>query len=362
MFLRFVLGALRYRKQRLAIAFAALAVAATLSTVLFGIYGTVGQRIREEFRGYGANLLAVPLTGHTIPLDLAAAAEKLGAEAAPFLITSGRIGPASGGEIIPVAGFDVAKSAALTSFWHIQGTRNIAPGECLAGELLASRLHLALGAPVALLSAPCTLKGIVSTGAAEDAELLVPFSDAAQLAGLSAVASLIELRAPSDRLESIRAALALQFPAADLRTNLAVAATESSVVLKFRAALLLLTVVILVITTLCVSSNFSELVIERSKEIGIMKALGAAERRITAFFISESAALALVASLAGYFAGILVTAAIGHQVFGAAFHVEPSASVFAGVMGVMLAVASVATAISASRIRGIQPAIILRGE
>ena len=39
---------------------------------------TVGQRIREEFRGYGANLLAVPLTGHTIPLDLAAAAERNG--------------------------------------------------------------------------------------------------------------------------------------------------------------------------------------------------------------------------------------------------------------------------------------------
>lgn len=358
MFLRFVLGALRYRKQRLAIAFAALAVAATLSTVLFGIYGTIGQRIREEFRGYGANIVAVPQTGHTIPLELAAAAEKLGAEAAPFLITTGRVG----NEAIPVAGFDVAKSAALTSFWHIQGIRDIAPGECLAGELLASKLHLTLGAPVALQSAPCTLKGIVSTGGAEDSELLVPFADAAKLAGLSAVASLIELRAPSDRLESIRAALAQQFPAADLRTNLAVAATESSVVVKFRAALLLLTVIILVITTLCVSSNFSELVIERSKEIGIMKALGAAERRITAFFISESAALACVASLAGYLAGILITAAIGHQVFGAAFHVEPSAAVFAGVMSVMLAVASVATAISASRIRGIQPAIILRGE
>ena len=42
MFLRFILRALQYRKQRLLLAFAALAVAATLATVLFGIYGTVG--------------------------------------------------------------------------------------------------------------------------------------------------------------------------------------------------------------------------------------------------------------------------------------------------------------------------------
>ena len=341
MFLRFVLQALRYRKQRLLLSFAALTIGAALATVLFGIYGTVERRMREEFRSYGANIAAVPLSGKTVPLELAAAAEQLGATAAPFLITSS--GP------MVVAGFDPAKSASMTSYWHVEGTR-----ECLAGE----NLQLAIGAHTPV----CTVTGIIRTGGAEDNELLVPFPTAANLANIRDAASVIEIRAPGDQVEAVRAALAKQFPAADVRTIRAVAGTEANVVLKIRASLFFLTVVILGITTLCVTSNFSEMVIERAKEIGILKAIGGVERRIAALFVSESAALALAATILGYAAGLLAAAGIGREVFGGAFHIDANWLVFAGVAGVMLAVAAIATGIAASRIWTIQPAIILRGE
>jgi putative ABC transport system permease protein len=353
-FWRFVIRALEYRRQRLLLAFSALVVAAMLATVLFGIYGTVERRFRDEFRSYGANIAAVPLSGKTVPLAIAAAAEKLGADAAPFLITSGRVGA----QTVPVAGFVPAKSVQLTSYWHMQGSRNIGTGECIAGEFMGTRL----GATITLQGAPCVVKGIVSTGGAEDQEILVPFETAAMLAGVNDAASVIEIRAPGGREEEIRSALAREFPGADVRTNLAVAGTEASVVFKIRASLFLLTLLILVITTLCVSSNFSELVIERSKEIGILKALGGAENKIAAFFVSESAVIALAATVAGYAVGVLAAAGIGREVFGGVFRLEPSWGVLGGVAGVMLAVAGIATAIAASRIWSIQPATILRGE
>jgi putative ABC transport system permease protein len=357
-FWRFVIRALEYRRQRLLLAFSALAVAATLATVLFGIYGTVERRFRDEFRSYGTNILAVPLSGKTVPIAIVSAAEKLGAEAAPFLITSGRVS----GQAVPVAGFVPAKAAPLTSYWHMEGSRDIGPGECIAGEFVASRLGLKVGATVPLEGAPCVVKGIVSTGGGEDREILVPFDTAAMLAGVRDVASVIEIRAPGGREEEIRGALAQEFASADVRTNLAVAETESSVVFKIRASLFLLTLLILAITTLCVSSNFSELVIERSKEIGILKALGGAEKKIAAFFVSESALIALAATVAGYGVGIFAAAGIGCEVFGGVFRVELSWVVLGGVAGVMLAVAGIATAIAASRIWSIQPAAILRGE
>lgn len=359
MFLKFILRALLYRKQRLILAFAALAVAATLATVLFGIYGTVEGRIRDEFRSYGANIVAMPATGSTVPLGVSDAAAKLGSEAAPFLVTSAHIR----GQVVPVAGFVPEKSAGMTPYWHVQGSRNIQPGECLAGELVASELQLSVGATVNLDGgAPCTLKGIVSTGGAEDQELLMLFDAAAKLAGVSEAASMVEIRAPGQRVEAVRTALAAQFPSADFRTVVSVAGTESNVVLKVRAALLLLTLVILAITTLCVSSNFSEMVIERSKEIGILKALGGAEKKIAAFFLSESAALALVATVVGYASGMFAAAAIGQEIFGGVFHLQPDWTIFLSVAAVMLIVSALATAIAASRIWGIQPAIILRGE
>ncbi|HXJ44055.1 MAG TPA: ABC transporter permease, partial [Bryobacteraceae bacterium] len=180
MFLRFVLRAVEHRKQRLLLALAALSVAAPLATVLFAIYGTVERRIRDEFRSYGANIVATPALGNTLPLNLAAAAEKLGAEAAPWLVTPGAIE----GVPLTVAGFDPATARSMTAYWHVEGTREIAPGDCLAGESIAAQFNLKPGAKAALEGAPCTVKGIVSTGGAEDNELLVPLATATTLAAL----------------------------------------------------------------------------------------------------------------------------------------------------------------------------------
>ena len=342
MFLRFILRALQYRKQRLLLAFAALAVAATLATVLFGIYGTVEQRLHDEFRAYGANIVAVPADGGTIPLAIVTAAEKQGAQAAPFLITQ-----AAG---IVIAGFIPEKTAPLTPYWNVRGY-------CLAGQ----DLNLKVGQ--AVLPVPsCVVQGVLKTGGPEDKELLVPYQTAEQIAGLSGSASVIEIRAPGEKVAQIRSALAASYPNAQFRTVQSVAGTETNVILKVRAALFLLTLLILSITTLCVSSNFSEMVIERSKEIGILKALGAAEERIAAFFVSESAALALVATIVGYAVGLAAAAAISKQIFGGAFRIEASALTFLIVAVVMLSVAAIATALATSRIWNIQAAIILRGE
>jgi putative ABC transport system permease protein len=249
---------------------------------------------------------------------------------------------------VAVAAFDPAATKPLTAYWHVEGTRDIHTGECLAGELL--------GLPIGTNTQAGVVKGIVSTGSAEDNELLTPLDP-------SVVAvSLVEIRAPGDRLASVREALAQQFPEASVRTVASVAETESAVVTRIRAAVFLLSLLILVITTLCVASNFSEMVIERSQEIGILKALGALEGRITAFFLSESAALALLASLSGYVAGIFTAALIGSQIFGTAFHIETSWMVPLAVTVVMLTVAALATAIATAKVRNIQPAIILRGE
>ncbi len=334
MFWKFILRALKYRKQRLLLAFAALTVAAAMATVLFGTYGTVERRLRDEFRSYGANISAV---GPNVPMGVVAAAEALGAEAAPFLVTPPN-----------VVAFDPQKSQSLTRYWHIEGTRSIQPGECLAGELL--KLPIGSQTPI------CTVKGIVSTGGAEDQELLVPLPP-----GTSEV-SYVEIRAPGDRIESVSTALSGRFPNIEFRTIRAVAETESNVVLKIRASLFLLTLLILGITTLCVSGNFTEMVLERAKEIAILKALGGAERRIATFFVSESAALALASTFAGYAIGVISAAVIGRQIFGGAFRLQASWLVFGGVTLVMLIVAAIATAFAASKIWSIEPAIILRGE
>jgi putative ABC transport system permease protein len=249
-----------------------------------------------------------------------------------------------------VVGFKPSETISLTPYWN-------ARGDCLAGQ----DLNLKLGQAVPAVPG-CVIKGILRTGGEEDHELLVPYQTAEQIAGLTGSASVIEIRAPGENVEQIRNALANRYPIAQFRTVHSVADTETNVVLKIRAALFLLTLLILTITTLCVSSNFSEMVMERAKEIGIMKALGAAENRIATFFVSESAALALVATLTGYTAGLFAAAAIGKEIFGGVFRLHADWLVFITVVVVMLSVAAIATIISTSRIWNIEAAVILRGD
>jgi putative ABC transport system permease protein len=361
MFWEFVLRAVQFRKRRLALAFAALAVSATLATALFSVYSDIERKMRVQFRGFGANIVIAPSGGaQTVPLAAVALAEKQGAVAAPFIYTVGRVE----GEPVVVAGVDFRRAGPLTNYWRVDGSRAAATGECLVGNNVAAHFRLKLAQTLEVEGAPCVIRGIVSSGGAEDAQVILPFDIAAQLAGVQNAASLVQVRADGERLASIQAALAGQLPGADVRLLHAVAETEANVVLKIRSTLFLLTALILAITTLCVSTNFSALVLERSKEIGIMKAIGAAEKKIAALFLSESLILGVASSAAGYVVGLLLAWWIGRQIFpeSAAAGVGVNYGVFLPVTGVTLAMAAAATLAAAARIWRIRPAVILRGE
>ena len=362
MFWRFVLAAVKFRRRRLLLAFSGLAVTATLATALFSVYSDIDRKMRREFRGYGANLVIAPAgNAQTVPVRAVAAAERLGAAAAPFLYSIGRIGD----ERVVVEGVDFERATPLTSYWQVTGARRAGPDECLAGSALVSHFHVSIGQGLPLESGNCVIRGIVSTGGAEDNRAMVPFDRAAAEAGFHDAASVIEVRADGQRVAETRAALARAFPETDVRILHAIAETEANVVLKVKAAVFSLALVIFAITTLCVTGNFSALVIERSKEIGILKAIGAAERKIAALLLSESLVLALASTIAGYVAGLAVAYGIGRGIFsdaGSVAAIGVDLAVFVPVMAVTLLVSVVATLFAASRIWRIEPAVILRGE
>jgi putative ABC transport system permease protein len=362
MFWRFVLGAVKFRRRRLFLAFSGLAVAATLATTLLSVYSDIERKMRREFRGYGANLVIAPASNaQTVPLRAVAEAERLGAVAAPFIYFVGRVGD----ERVVVAGVDFERAAPLTNYWQVTGARTAGSAECLAGATAAAHFHVDIGQTIALASGPCVVRGIVNTGGDEDSRIMIPFTPAAAAAGFQNAASVVEVRADGRRVVEIRAALARALPEADVRVLHAIAETEAAVVLKVKYAVFSLALVIFAITTLCVTGNFSALVIERSKEIGLLKAIGAAETKIASLFLSESLVLALVSTIAGYALGLAVAYGIGRKIFseaGAVAAVGVDFAVFVPVMAVTLLVAVIATLAAASGIWRIEPAEILRGE
>jgi putative ABC transport system permease protein len=344
MYWTFVTGAVKLRRRRLQLAFAAMAVVAALSTALFSVYSDVERKLSEQFQSYGANLvIASSGAGVTVPIETVDAARKLGAIAAPFLYSMDKLN----GKPVVVTAVDLSRAHSLIQYWRIEGKL----GPCMAG----ASLGLKPGDTAHLTDFSCVVTGVVSTGGSEDAQIIVPFP-------ARSTASIVQVRARGDRLETIRQSLQRSFPDTDVRIVRAVAATETNVVLKMRTALFLLMAVILVITIMSVSGNFGELVMERSKEIGILKAIGAGERKIAALLLSESLVLAAFSTLIGYAVGVVLAGWIDRSVFSSAFAIRLNLSVLLWAGLVTLAVAGAATAIAAGRIWRIQPAAILRGE
>jgi putative ABC transport system permease protein len=357
MFWRFVLGAVKFRRRRLLLAFLGLAIAATLATTLFSVYSDIDRKMHREFRAYGANLVIAPSgNARSVPLTALADADRLGVVSSPFVYTLGAIG----NERVVVAGIDFRRARPLIAHWRASGARTAGADECLAGNAVAEHFHLRLGDRLPLDSGACTMRGVITTGGAEDNRLFLPFDRAAREAGFSNAASMIEVRADAEGIEDTRAALQRAVPQADVRVLHAIAETEANVVLKVRTAVFLLMALILAITIICVTGNFSALVLERGREIGILKAIGAPEARIATLMLSESMILALVSAIVGYAVGLAVSYGIGQRIFAGAAGVN--FAVFLPVTAVTVFVAAVATLASASRIWRIEPAQILRGE
>jgi putative ABC transport system permease protein len=79
----------------------------------------------------------------------------------------------------------------------------------------------------------------------------------------------------------------------------------------------LLTLLALICSALAISNLVTAGVMERSAEIGLLKALGATDLAISVLILTEILITALTGGLAGYFLGLGFARIIGQTVFGA---------------------------------------------
>jgi putative ABC transport system permease protein len=117
---------------------------------------------------------------------------------------------------------------------------------------------------------------------------------------------------------------------------------------------------IIVTAALCVLSTLIGWVFDRRRDFAIMKALGASEKLLNAFFAAEAAALGAVGAVLGFMIGVGVAVWIGHANFHAP--VVPRFTVFPWIVAGSVAVALISSILPISLLRRVQPAIILRGE
>ncbi len=433
MFLRIIGEAIWRNPRRKLIMLAALALAGMVATAMLNVLLDVGDRLAREFRSFGANILVVP-QGDTLALETPMGADFRPVEEgaylrisdlpklktifwrnnilgfAPMLTVPVEARPDAIGargekvvaagtwfeETLPLADGTTMKTGVrrTSPWWDVRGEWPIdrAP-ECLLGVSLARRWGVQPGRILDLRSpdgpprrATWKVTGILSTGGAEDEQIIAPLAQVEQLAPAHGgearqvlVSALVKPEddfarrdprsmnaADYDRwyctpyVSSIAHQIQEALPGTEARAIRRVAQSEGVILTRVRLLMLLITAAALVAAALTVFSTTASMMLERQKEIGLMKALGAANRDAARLLMVEMALVALAGGAVGYGGGILLAQVIGRSVFGAA--VEPKLVVLPLILGIALMVAVAGSLVPLVRALRAEPAVILRGE
>jgi len=206
------------------------------------------------------------------------------------------------------------------------------------------------------------MAAVLSTGASEDDQVFVALSELQRLAGREGKISLIELSVPGPTAEIERAVreLASALGDVDVRPVRQIVYSEGRVLETLRGLMISLTALILVIIALCVMATMTAIVLERQKDIAVMKALGAGDGLVMRLFLSEGAGLGLVGGLAGFGLGILLARELGERLF--EITVNPVWWTLPLVSLVSVTLAALATLVPVRIVRSVQPATVLKGE
>lgn len=103
---------------------------------------------------------------------------------------------------------------------------------------------------------------------------------------------------------------------------LQVSESEGTILNKIKLLMLLLTVLSLACSALGISNLVTMNIMERSTEIGLMKAVGASNSAVSILLLSEILAMSFIGGIAGYGLGLGLSLLIGHSVFGVSIAIK----------------------------------------
>jgi putative ABC transport system permease protein len=376
-----VLHALAYRKGRTVLLLAVLAMSSSLATALGIVSSSMGKRVAEEVRKYGANLIIIPEAAR---LDVGSGGLNFGAISEPSYLSQRTMDEAlarSGlktersfhlrGALrwrnadIMVEGVNFAEIQRLFPWWQIRG-RWPGTGEMLIGTDLAARLKLKAGDMVELGGAESMIRlrvsGIVVSGGEEDGLLFMALPELQSILGLDGQLSLVKLMvtAGGESLKQSAAALQAVLPAAKVIEVRQTARTSEGLLAKVKLLMLLVTAVVLISAGSSVTGTMSTTVLERSKEIGLMKAMGGTRWEVMLIFCGEAVMLGMLGGLAGYLLGSGIAQFITRTVFSASADFIPWISALS--LGVSLFLALLGSLGPMRSVFKLDPVRSLRGE
>src|SRR3984893_888794 len=376
MFWRIVRRLFAAQRGRLLVILLALGASAALTAALLNLQVDARDRLTKEFRVFGANIIVAPRDtkssgASAVTLDQSVV-EKVRqslpsrASADSYLYLVASVSAANSAQTVNAViarkrTERIDQSALKSAIATPRDNTNL----CFVGFKAAQQLNLQPGASLTLKNDKreevCTSEIADSRGDAQDSQIVVNLEAAQRLTSLPNKVSLIQLSVPGTprEIREYIAALSENIPNADVHGLRQFTDAEAKIYPRVSGLLPATTALVLALTGLCVMAAMTNVAMERKNDVGLMKAIGGATRRVLRLFLAEAALLGLAGGLVGAAAGLLLSIWLGKEVFGVA--ARPRLIVYPVAVALTIIVA-IAGAYPLRRLANICPASVFRGE
>ncbi len=416
MLLRILGKSLARRRGRIAFAVISVVMGAAVITALLAVSMDVEQQVAADFRKYGANLVVVPQSD-TIEVGFPGVTFGSVTEQgyieeedvwrimriswrtnilgfAPFLYSVVRADSETASQDVVLAGtyFDrdveildrysssdpeaITTGVSVINAWWLSKGKWIDRSDdyrsALVGVNVADKMGLEIGDTFTIsfkthgdgnmTTSEITVVGLVETGGNEDNQVLVNLQLAQDMTNRSGKVHTRQVDAlcTGCPVDTFAEEIEGEIDYVEARTVKQLVSAEMSMLGKFEGMMAMVTMVAMAASVLGVTTTMTTSVIERQKEIGLMKSVGAERRKISLLFLSEAAVIGTIGGVLGFVAGVFLARSIGLSVFDTA--VSTNILLLPVAIGISVAVAVGASILPVRRAQAVEPAVVLRGE
>ncbi len=313
------------RKARFGFVLAAVVLGIGTVVGLISLTRAMERSLGDELDRFGANIIVTPKSR---VLDLAYGGLALGgvtvdrqdlsvedaakvrtipntrniSAVAPKLVGTARVGEAT----VVLIGTRFDQEQRVKSWWQVEGRWPRTSDEVLVGAEASQALNACLGKQLVVNGRPFTVVGrIASTGSIDDQAIFTDLGVAQTLLQRPNAVTLMEVSAlcRGCPIEDIVSQISAVLPHARVAPVRQAVAAREQTVRQFTRFSYALSGLVLLVGTLVVMTTMMSSVLERTQEIGILRAVGFRRTHVAAIVLLETLLVTIAGGLIGWIGG-----------------------------------------------------------
>ncbi|WP_169764054.1 ABC transporter permease [Campylobacter mucosalis] len=327
-FINTIFKSIKNGSSRVAVIAISILLGSCVCGAFINVYLDIDSKVSKELKTYGANMIFSPknLDDDTIDenkfenLLVKIPNEKLRG-AGGYLFAQANIGPTNA--ILMGVKFSTLK--VVKPFLDIRDGAMINldfdDKNALIGVDLAKQAGFKVGDEIDLRAIGSNygekvrIKGVVATGDKEDGLLIVSLALAQKIASQPNKINYAEavVDGKFDEINQLSKEMSVDEILA--KPVAKVSKSEGLILDKIKLLMALVSLVILLITSMCVNTTLSAILLSRSREIALLRAIGASRKNVLNLFGTETFIIAFMSAVTGAFLGYVLAQILGYAIF-----------------------------------------------